>query len=48
MYLYYSAVSSPPKKPEIIRIILFRTDKMLIKFGGLIPESAQDATSKPL
>jgi len=21
---------------------------MLIKFGGLIPESAQDATSKPL
>jgi len=25
--------------------ILFRTDKIFIKFGGLIPESAQDTTA---
>jgi len=30
---------------RILSIVLFRTDKIIIKFGGVIPESAQDTTA---
>jgi len=38
-------VSTKSKAREFLAQFLFRTDKIFIKFGGLILESTQDTTS---